>query len=73
MRDVERWLVEICQGVAEMHEEGIVLHDLKPSNVLLDGFGGVVLADFGLARIVKSTIRTQTTATGSVRGTVPYM
>lgn len=73
MREVERWLTEICQAVAEMHEEGIVLHDLKPSNVLLDGRGGVVLADFGLARIVKTTISTQATATGSMRGTVPYM
>eukprot|EP00243_Klebsormidium_subtile_P007461 TRINITY_DN3312_c0_g2_i2.p1 TRINITY_DN3312_c0_g2~~TRINITY_DN3312_c0_g2_i2.p1 ORF type:complete len:424 (+),score=63.15 TRINITY_DN3312_c0_g2_i2:352-1623(+) len=73
-REVERWILEICQGVVELHEENIVLHDLKPSNVLLDDFGGVVVADFGLARIIRNTRgQTQATATGSMRGTVPYM
>jgi serine/threonine protein kinase len=68
------WVLEICQGVAELHEEGIELHDLKPSNVLLDGFGGVVLTDFGLARIKETATCTRaSTSTGLLRGTVPYM
>lgn len=67
-------MVELCQAVAEMHQEArIVLHDLKPANVLLGNYGELVLADFGIAHIVQTTVRTQATAAGSLRGTVPYM
>jgi serine/threonine-protein kinase len=42
---------QICAGLAAVHSRGIVLRDLKPANIMLDGAGNVRLMDFGLAAI----------------------
>ncbi|KAG0251816.1 Cell cycle serine/threonine-protein kinase cdc5/MSD2 [Actinomortierella ambigua] len=42
---------EIAQGLAFIHQEGIVHRDLKSANVLLTKHMEVKLADFGLAQI----------------------
>jgi len=44
------YLVQILEGLADMHGAGIVFGDLKPDNLLLDGNKRVVFADFGDAR-----------------------
>ena len=40
---------QICAGLAAAHERGVLHHDLKPANVMLDGEGNVRITDFGLA------------------------
>jgi serine/threonine protein kinase len=47
--------VQLAHAVGEVHECHIVLRDLKPSNVLLDKWGGVVVADFGISTRLEST------------------
>jgi serine/threonine protein kinase len=69
--DVDQWMLDICQGVVEMHNQNIIFRDLKPSNVLLDEFGGAILADFGIARIVENTLASLRTTTSA--GTASYM
>jgi len=61
---------QICDGLREAHEAGIVHRDIKPSNIILDKKGRPKLLDFGLAA-VKGTDKL--TRTGSTLGTVGYM
>lgn len=51
----EQAMVQVCEGLAYMHEAGWVHGDLKPSNVLVRADGSCVLADFGLACLLDGT------------------
>jgi len=46
-----QWALEISQGVAYLHSQGVLHRDLKAENVLLDGNGRAKLADLGLAQV----------------------
>jgi len=48
-RAIVRVFIEAGQGLAAAHKVGIVHHDFKPSNVLIDRSGRVFVADFGIA------------------------
>lgn len=47
---VKQYLTEIIVGVEDMHQNGIIHHDLKPDNLLIDTNGHIKLNDFGLSR-----------------------
>jgi len=61
---------QICEGLQEAHEAGIVHRDIKPSNIILDKNGRPKILDFGLATILEAE---KLTKTGSTLGTVGYM
>lgn len=69
-------LVEAGEGLAAAHAVGVVHHDFKPTNVLLDGAGHACVSDFGLSSVMHSTA-SMITASGStgeqssVRGGTP--
>ena len=63
-------LAELAEGVAALHEAGIVHRDIKPENVLLRVGGSPVLLDFGLARELDANSLTET---GVLLGTPAYM
>lgn len=46
----KQYLSEIICSVDDMHQEGIIHHDLKPDNLLIDSTGHIKLIDFGLSR-----------------------
>jgi len=56
-------------GLAYAHEQGVFHRDVKPDNIMLSTTGGVKVMDFGIARVVESSL----TKTGSVMGTPAYM
>jgi serine/threonine-protein kinase len=45
---------QICDALQYAHDQGVVHRDIKPENILLDRRGRVKVADFGLAKIVRS-------------------
>jgi len=61
---------EVCEDLAEAHRLGVVHHDLKPQNIMIDREGSVRIMDFGIARSLK--VKGMTGA-GVVIGTPEYM
>ncbi|HEY9720288.1 MAG TPA: protein kinase [Trichormus sp.] len=78
---VERTLdlfIQICDGLACAHENGVVHRDLKPNNIIIINYDGndlVKIVDFGIAKIIEGeTIDNMAlTRTGEIFGTPLYM
>ncbi|MGD9100663.1 MAG: protein kinase, partial [Anaerolineae bacterium] len=68
--EVVRILLDVLDGLAYAHSEGMFHRDIKPANVLLTQRGQAVIADFGIAHIVGGT---RHTVTGALMGTLNYM
>ena len=65
--------IPICKALHEAHEVGVIHRDLKPDNLYLHSSFGeekLVLLDFGIAKTLNQTHRTQT---GHLIGTPYYM
>ncbi|GLY78879.1 WD40 repeat domain-containing serine/threonine protein kinase [Actinoallomurus iriomotensis] len=59
----------LAEGLAAIHQCGLVHRDLKPGNIIMADDGPRII-DFGVARALDAT---SLTATGSVIGTYAYM
>ncbi|KAG0239404.1 hypothetical protein BGW41_007668 [Actinomortierella wolfii] len=71
----ERLAQEIAQGLAFIHQEGVLHRDLKSANVLLTKHMEAKLADFGLAKVRSLTNMASGTnaSTGVVMGTTRWI
>ena len=55
---VRRFMLELVDAVAYIHDKGVYHRDIKPENIFLTQSGSVKLGDFGLATTEKWTYET---------------
>ena len=71
--DALKLIPQLCDALEYAHGRGVIHRDIKPENILLDGDGGVKVADFGLARIVGELPGGRITKSNAVMGSLDYM
>ena len=67
MLEIDNIFTQMADALSYAHDQGVIHRDIKPSNIMLDHRGDVFLTDFGIAKLIESTV--EFSATGSVTGT----
>ena len=70
VNEVRRIAQSLCRTLAQLHDAGLIVQDIKPQNILLGQYDQPVFADFGVAGLVNRTTKLMPT---SVKGTFNYM
>jgi serine/threonine protein kinase len=75
LSDATTYIEQAASALDYAHSHGVIHRDLKPANFLLHADGRLVLADFGIARIIDNSDSgvMALTHTGTIVGTPDYM
>jgi serine/threonine-protein kinase len=53
--DKLKLMEELCAGLAQAHEAGIIHRDIKPANLMVDQQNRLKILDFGIARVAEAS------------------
>ncbi|KAI5839770.1 hypothetical protein DFP73DRAFT_560184 [Morchella snyderi] len=74
------YTLQMLEGLAYLHENGIIHRDIKPENILLDHNGIIKYVDFGAAKVIARQGKTRGAGTAALKtklnsmtGTPMYM
>lgn len=75
LNEAATYIDQAAAALDYAHAQGVIHRDLKPANFLLHADGRLVLADFGIARIMEDSNNAGNTLTGigTILGTPEYM
>lgn len=65
------YLIQIAQGLAAVHQRGLIHRDLKPANIFITDHNTIKLLDFGIARLEQANFNL--TTENELLGTPYYM
>ena len=71
-----KFIRDVADGLAYLHEQDVVHRDIKPDNILRDSNGRFLITDFGLSLRMRSTLRRNSTRqqnADNAPGTIGYM
>ncbi|KIK42514.1 hypothetical protein CY34DRAFT_53329, partial [Suillus luteus UH-Slu-Lm8-n1] len=73
--NARRWSAQVALGINALHCMGIIHHDIKSQNILIDMQQNVRITDFGLSYLDKEPKRLDTSwgYSSDVKGTTPFM
>jgi hypothetical protein len=71
VEECRRIIADAALALGHAHQRGVVHRDVKPSNIMIENSGRVLLTDFGISKALESA--TQFTGTGQIVGTPHYM
>ncbi|KAG6814044.1 hypothetical protein H0H92_003894 [Tricholoma furcatifolium] len=55
---IQVYTMQMLEGLAYLHKEGVLHRDIKPDNILLDHLGVIKFVDFGAAKILAKNQKT---------------
>ena len=64
--EIYRFILDICEGLKEIHSKHIIHKDLKPDNLFLTTYGMIKIGDFGISRQLYNSNDFAKTANGPV-------
>ena len=53
--DVVKWIRDIAEGLDNARRHGIIHHDIKPANIMMDRDGNVKIGDFGISQVLRDS------------------
>lgn len=65
---IQVYTLQMLEGLAYLHQSGVVHRDIKPENILLDHNGVIKFVDFGAAKVIAASGRTRTATTKQASG-----
>ena len=70
---IEKLIVQICEGLKEIHKNNLIHRDLTPDNIFIDENNNIKIGDFGISKILSNNTKYTKSQTGKYHYFAPEM